>query len=122
MRQPSGASSSARTASCTSHVLTSPERVVAHCQRVASVADNKMSFFPTQLTALTLLQRLNLSNDSMSEIPHEVGRVQMLREMRATDYNITVSRRNRDDVGLLSDMTSELQRMYIQGRTMAPMH
>ena len=122
MRQPSGASSSARTASCTSHVLTSPERVVAHCQRVASVADNKMSFFPTQLTALTLLQRLNLSNDSMSEIPHEVGRVQMLREMRATDYNITVSRRNRDDVGLLSDMTSELQRMHIQGRTMAPMH
>ena len=122
MRQPSGASSSARTASCTSHVLTSPERVVAHCQRVASVADNKMSFFPRQLTALTLLQRLNLSNDSMSEIPHEVGRVQMLREMRATDYNITVSRRNRDDVGLLSDMTSELQRMYIQGRTMAPMH
>ena len=122
MRQPSGASSSARTASCTSHVLTSPERVVAHCQRVASVADNKMTFFPTQLTALTLLQRLNLSNDSMSEIPHEVGRVQMLREMRATDYNITVSRRNRDDVGLLSDMTSELQRMYIQGRTMAPMH
>ena len=122
MRQPSGASSSARTASCTSHVLTSPERVVAHCQRVASVADNKMSFFPTQLTALTLLQRLNLSNDSMSEIPHEVGRVQMLREMRATDYNITISRRNRDDVGLLSDMTSELQRMYIQGRTMAPMH
>ena len=122
MRQPSGASSSARTASCTSHVLTSPERVVAHCQRVASVADNKMSFFPTQLTALTLLQRLNLSNDSMSEIPHEVGRVQMLREMRATDCSITVSRRNRDDVGLLSDMTSELQRMYIQGRTMAPMH
>ena len=105
MRQPSGASSSARTASCTSHVLTSPERVVANCQRVASVADNKMSFFPTQLTALTLLQRLNLSNDSMSEIPHEVGRVQMLREMRATDYSIfnrvTVSRRNRDDVGLL---------------------
>ena len=104
------------------HVLTSPERIVAHCQRVASVADNKMSFFPTQLTALTLLQRLNLSNYSMSEIPHEVGRLQMLREMRATDNSITVSRRNRDDVGLLSDMTSELQRMHIQGRTMAPMH
>ena len=73
--------------------------------RVASVADNKMLFFPTQLTALSLLQRLNLSNDSMSEIPHEVGRVQMLREMRATDYSIfksmTVSRRNLDDVGLL---------------------
>ena len=74
-------------------------------QGCVGVADNKVSFFPTQLTALTLLQRLNLSNDSMSEIPHEVGRVQMLGEMRATDYSIfnrvTVSRRNRDDVGLL---------------------
>ena len=58
--------------------------------RVASVADNKMSFFPAQLTALTLLQRLNLSNNSLSEIPYEVGQLQMLREMRATDNSITV--------------------------------
>jgi len=64
---------------------------VAECfknARVASIADNKFSSFPTPLTRLRLLQRLTISNNSIPEIPVEISRLVALRDLRAADNSI----------------------------------
>ncbi len=56
--------------------------------RVTTVIDNNLKFFPNNLTALTLLQRLTVTNDFISEVPDCVDRLTSLRALRAADNRI----------------------------------